>query len=132
MKEHVFRLEGGALLKESIELYCKNNGIQSGILLTCVGSLSHVNMRLANATKFYESSHNYEIVSLVGTISQGEAHIHISISDEMGRVLGGHLSTKCTVYTTAEIAIGELEDYEMKREMDTRTGYKELVVSKKN
>lgn len=131
MKEHVFRLEGGMLLRESIEKYCKEHDIQSGIVLTCVGSLRHVHFRLANAKKFYKSTHNYEIVSLVGTISNGEAHIHISVSDEFGKVLGGHLCEGCIVYTTAEIALGELEDYKFKREMDNKSGYDELVVEKK-
>ena len=131
MREHVFRLVNGDNLKESIQQYCIDNSISSAIVLTCVGSLRYVRIRLANAQNFYTAENHYEIVSLVGTISQGQAHIHISISDENGNVIGGHLSDGCVVYTTAEIALGELEDYELKREMDETTGYKELVVSKK-
>lgn len=131
MKEHVFRLANGDSLKESIQQYCLDHSISSAVILTCVGSLKHVHIRLANASKFLEKEENVEIVSLVGTISKGQAHIHISVSDENGYVFGGHLSDGCLVYTTAEIALGELEDYELKREMDETTGYKELVVSKK-
>lgn len=131
MKEHVFRLVNGDNLKESIQQYCLDNSISSAAVLTCVGSLRYINIRLANAKNFYTCENNYEIVSLVGTISEGQAHIHISVSDENGHVIGGHLSDGCVVYTTAEIVLGELEEYTLKREMDEVTGYKELVVSKK-
>lgn len=131
MKEHVFRLKCGDKLKESIQQYCIDNQISSAVILTCVGSLKYVHIRLANAKNFLDKEEYFEIVSLVGTISQGEAHIHISISDANGHVLGGHLSDRCIVYTTAEIVLGELEDYDLRREMDETTGYKELSVSKR-
>ncbi|MBQ9988085.1 MAG: DUF296 domain-containing protein, partial [Erysipelotrichales bacterium] len=83
---------------------------------------------LAEAVEFLEVEAHYEIVSLTGTLSTEGLHLHISVSDKEGRVWGGHLSDGCVIYTTAEIVLGELEQYTFTREMDENTGYKELVV----
>ncbi len=74
----------------------------------------------------------FEIVSLVGTLSDKKCHLHISLSDGNGKVIGGHLKKGCTIYTTAEIVIGELPGLELTRETDESTGFVELVVNKLN
>lgn len=70
----------------------------------------------------------FEIVSLVGTLSQG-GHLHISLSDADGHVIGGHVMGDLIVYTTAEIMAGECCDAMFTREPDSDTGYDELVVN---
>ena len=57
-------------------------------------------------------------------------HIHISLSDVDLNVIGGHLKDGCLVNVTAEIVLGEFEDYEFGREFDESTGYKELTIKK--
>lgn len=47
MKIHVLRLISNQDLKLSIEKYIKENQIQAGIILTCVGSLKKATIRLA-------------------------------------------------------------------------------------
>lgn len=79
--------------------------------------------------KTYEG--HYEIISLVGTIS-ANGHLHGSLSDKDGHVIGGHIVGDLFVYTTAEIVIGECSALKFKREHDYQSGYKELVVEKKN
>lgn len=69
-----------------------------------------------------------EIVSLVGTLSDG-GHLHVSLSDAQGVVIGGHLLGDMVVFTTAEIVIGECEQVTFKRELDPRTGFGELTVN---
>ena len=69
-----------------------------------------------------------EIVSLVGTLSPDGEHLHVAISDGAGRTIGGHLLEGSLVYTTAEIAVGELDGLAFSRETDPRTTYGELVV----
>ncbi|CAN0531674.1 unnamed protein product, partial [Ectocarpus sp. 8 AP-2014] len=70
----------------------------------------------------------FEICSLVGTLSPEGLHLHASLADEKGALCGGHL-VRATVHTTAEIVIGVASSLEFSREMDPRTGFKELVVS---
>lgn len=69
-----------------------------------------------------------EIVSLVGTLTAEGGHLHLAVADAEGRVFGGHLVEGCTVYTTAEIAIGDLEHLKFVRVVDAETGYKELEI----
>ena len=52
----------------------------------------------------------------------------ISLSDENLATIGGHLKDNCLVNVTAEIVLGEFEDYEFGREFDENTGYKELTI----
>lgn len=71
---------------------------------------------------------DFEIVSLVGTVSTNGTHLHMSFSDNEGTVRGGHLKEGTIVHPTAEIVIGIDEDVVMTREMDEETGFTELVV----
>ena len=70
----------------------------------------------------------FEIVSLVGTLA-GSGHLHTSLADAKGAVLGGHVVGDMVVFTTAEIVIGECEQITFKRELDPRTGFGELTVN---
>ena len=72
---------------------------------------------------------NFEIVSLIGTLSQDGNHTHISVSDNLGHTIGGHLKKGCIIHTTAEIVIIELKKFNFSREFDHQTGFKELVIN---
>jgi predicted DNA-binding protein with PD1-like motif len=57
----------------------------------------------------------------------------MSISDEDGKTLGGHLGPGCKIYTTAEIVLAAFEDVIYKRELlENDSGYEELVVKAKS
>ena len=129
MKELAFRLQKGDDLKACIEKACEN--INTGIVLSGVGSIYHAYFRLAQAKEFFDKDEDYEIVSLNGTISNGKAHIHIAISDNKGIVVGGHLEKGCLVNTTCEIVIGVLEEYESVRNYDKNTGFDEIGFKRK-
>lgn len=73
---------------------------------------------------------NFEIVSLVGTLQgSGECHLHISLADKDGKVIGGHVVGGCEIFTTAEIVLGAMSGFCFDRVFDDRTGFKELVVN---
>lgn len=75
----------------------------------------------------------FEIVSLVGTLqASGECHLHLSIADKSGKVIGGHMMDGCLVNTTAEVVIGALSGLQFFREFDEATGFKELCVAREN
>lgn len=130
---HVFRLMPGQDLYQEIEKYVKDKQIKAGFIMTCVGSLQQINIRLANATDFLKENKHYEITSLVGCISCNDRmHLHISISDEFGKTFGGHLGKEGNlVFTTAEIVIGELPQINFTKEFCKESGWDELKIEKK-
>ena len=129
MKAHAFRLDPGADLRKEIDKYVLEKKIKAGIILTCVGNLKKATIRMADEriTNTYEGT--YEIVSLVGTLEEGNSHLHIAISDKEGKVIGGHLKNDSIVGITAEVVIGEIDKIRFHRKYDKQTGFKELVVS---
>ena len=122
-----FRLTKGMDLKEEIEKYSINNNI-SGVLISSVGCLNKLVIRLADGESILKKDGNFEIVSITGTLSPDGVHIHISVSDEFGNTIGGHLKNGCIVNTTAEICLIVFDNIKFGRKFDETTGYDELVV----
>ena len=131
MKTFAFRLLSGQDLKKELTSFTKENNIQAGFILTCVGCLKQATLRLADENIVKNFEQKFEIVSLVGTLCQDGVHLHISLSDANGNTVGGHLMVGCLIYTTAEIIVGELEDVVFSRKADSVTGFRELIVEKK-
>jgi uncharacterized protein len=132
MKTIIFRFKPGADLKSSIEEMVRQQDIKAGFIVTCVGGLEQAVVRMAGAKPDAQDirtfKDDFEIVSLVGTVSTNGTHLHMSFSDKEGIVHGGHLKEGTIIHPTAEIVIGINEEVEMKREMDEETGFTELVV----
>jgi hypothetical protein len=128
MQNYTFRLKPGQDLFDSIEDFVSEKRIEAGCVLSGVGSLTHATLRLANRDFYSEYDSHFEIVSITGTISIYGSHLHISISDEDGKTIGGHLESGCRIYTTAEIVIAVFNDVIYKRELTEDSGYDELVV----
>ena len=131
MRELSCRLKRGSDLKETIEKICIDNNVDTAVILSGVGCLYQIRIRLAKAEGFLEDGNDYEIVSLNGTVSKGQAHIHIALSDETGKTVGGHLSEGCLVNTTCELVMGVLEEYSSERQYDQETGYDEICFVRK-
>lgn len=129
---HAFRLHPGQDLKQQILTFAKEQHIQAGYIITCVGSLQKATLRLANQPNTQSWNNKFEIVSLVGTFGADcGAHVHLSISDSTGRTIGGHLTEGNLIYTTAELVVGELTDVTFTRKLDSMTTYNELFIEKK-
>jgi predicted DNA-binding protein with PD1-like motif len=128
MKVHVFRLKPHDDLRRKIREFANEYNIAAAVIVTCVGSLEQFNLRFANQTIPTQGKGHFEIVSLTGTVSASSLHLHIAIADENGRVTGGHLMDENFVYTTAEIALLELNNTEFIREIDPTYGYHELII----
>ena len=128
LRTYALRLRPGQDLRRELESFAKAQKLQAGLVLTAVGSLTKAALRLADQSEATEFEGKFEIVSLVGTLSPDGAHLHVALSDKTGRTVGGHLVEGCTVYTTVELVIGEVEGVRFTREQDAQTGYKELRV----
>lgn len=125
---HAFRLIRGNDIKKEIITYCQKKNIEAGVIVSAVGCIKHLHIRLAEANDYIDKDENYEIVSITGTVSKDAAHIHISVSDNTGKTIGGHLKEGTIVDTTCEVVVHELEDYIFTREPDSVTGYNELSI----
>lgn len=142
---HCFRLRPGDNLMPSLKQAASiilsripNQLCGSAFVITAVGSLQEVTLRLANASRTDGQDGNgencikrypnkrFEIVSLTGTFSRDDGcHIHLSLSDAEGNTVGGHLIDG-VVFTTVEVVLGTADGVKFVREMDKETGYKEL------
>jgi predicted DNA-binding protein with PD1-like motif len=131
MQFHTFRLKPGQDLFDEIEAFVIVKNIEAGCILSSVGSLTHVTLRLANQSHYNEYEGHFEILCLNGTVSTHGPHLHLTISDGEGQTIGGHLVSGCKIYTTAEIVIADFEDVIYKREFAEDSGFEELVVYKK-
>lgn len=95
MKQMTVRLKPGQLLKEEMEKIAVTESVNAGVLLSVVGGLKNAVLRMPGSTpedqKVKKWDGPFEIVSGTGAISKDGCHIHISVSDCDGNVLGGHL-----------------------------------------
>ena len=90
MEVHAFRLTPGEDLKKALCAYAASRKLRASFVLTCVGSLSAVTLRLANSARDGKNEvvsldERFEIVSLTGTLSANGAHLHVSIADFAAR-----------------------------------------------
>lgn len=129
VRVYVLRLSPGDDPKVKLQTFVTENKLSAAVILSAVGSLTKAVIRYANAENATTLTGHFEIVSLSGTLSSTSgSHLHLSVSDHVGKTLGGHLMDGSTVFTTLEISLGALPDLEFKREVDPLTTYKELKV----
>lgn len=129
MVAHVFRLLPDSDLYGEIISYLKKNNIKAACIISCVGSLKKINLRTATGNDFLQIQDNFEIVSLVGSVSMERCHIHISLSDKDGKAFGGHLMRQGNiVFTTAEIVLGVFEQLNFSEEFCNKSGWPELSI----
>lgn len=125
---YALRLVPGTDVLDAVQDFVRVNGLQAVALVTVVGSLTDAVIRYANQPDGTRSSGHFEIVSMVGTIEPTGAHVHLSLSDGSGRMFGGHMLSGCLVYTTAEIVLAHLKDFEFTRVPCAQSGYEELTI----
>lgn len=126
----VTRLQPGSDLREEIQRWAANQSIEAAVLLSAVGSLSTVSVRLAGAQGNFVDSRPWELLSLQGTINYKGLHLHVAVADNQGNTIGGHLMSGCIVRTTIELAIQELHGVRFNREIDPSTGFRELQIAR--
>ena len=122
------RLTRGQDLKLSIQELVNQHQVSAGTIASCVGCVSTINLRLANADQTLQIDAPFEIVSVMGTLTPNHQHIHISVADEQGKVIGGHLLEGTLIATTAELILHTYPELAFSREHDESTGYTELVI----
>ena len=130
-KIHVFRVKPKQELVTEVLRYCKAHSITSGVIIGIIGSAedARMNFLMELPGKYVPVDYTgpMEIACAQGSIALKNedliAHIHIQLSKK-DMSWGGHL-VKATVFSTAEVVIGEL-DVQLRRHIDSHTGLAEL------
>jgi predicted DNA-binding protein with PD1-like motif len=122
------RLTPGQDLRTALEAIFIEHEWNAAFVLQGIGSLRVANVRYAGAKHATEIQGDLEILTLAGSLSPDGAHLHISVADAQGRVVGGHVASGCIVRTTAELLIAFLPEYRFVRAADPHTGFSELLI----
>lgn len=122
------RLSPGDDLRAALDAALAASGAQAAFVVAGIGSLREARLRLAGLDVPRHLVGDLEILTLAGTLGPDGSHLHASVADAQGRVLGGHVAPGCLVRTTAEILLALLDDVRFAREHDARTGYAELAI----
>ena len=126
---YALRLLPGEEVFSRLRAFVQQHHIQAGWIAGCTGSLSNVALRFAGQDQTALLNGIYEVISLNGTLELAGEHLHLSLSDPQGAMLGGHMMPGCTVRTTLELVIGELTSVAFSRQPCAVSGYDELVIS---
>ena len=122
------RLSPGDDLRAALDHAFRARGLSAAYVLQGIGSLSVARIRYAGRDDASELHGDPEILTLAGTLSAQGPHLHMSVADADGRVIGGHVAPGCIVRTTAEVIVVNLPGERYTREHDAATGFAELVI----
>jgi len=115
-------------LRSALQSILADYKVSAAFVLQGIGSLSTARIRFAGMSEATELHDDLEILTLAGSLSPDGVHLHMTVSDAQGRVLGGHVAPGCIVRTTAEILLALLPEHQFSRAPDAQSGWDELVV----
>jgi predicted DNA-binding protein with PD1-like motif len=118
----------GVDLRAALDAVLAGHRVSAGFVLNGIGSLSVARIRFAGLPEAAELHGDFEILTLGGSLSAGGPHLHMSVADARGNVIGGHMGPGCIVRTTAEVLVALLPEFDFGREQDPATGYPELTI----
>lgn len=129
MKPYLLRLKPNQDIKLELLRYAQERNIKTASIVSAVGSVSSMKVRIADGETIVSDDQNREVLSLSGTLINGKIHAHIGAISTRMDVFGGHLMEGSIVHTTMEITLLDLsEDVQAERIFDSETGYDELNV----
>ena len=129
---YIVRIDRGEEIVKAVNDICREENITLGSL-SGLGAVDSAKLGLYSLEKreyiVNKFEGEYEITSLVGNITTKDGvpyiHMHMTISDITGAVMGGHLSEVC-VAVTCEIVIRTAEGT-IEREPDPAIGINMMV-----
>ncbi|MDA1001040.1 MAG: DNA-binding protein [bacterium] len=118
---------------------CKEKGVKAGVIVSAAASLQKAVLR--NVWQFPDPfpindecriftplNGPLELLQMSGNITQtekGEPYLHAHVTISLGRpeatCFGGHLVEGCTIFSTCELIVAELEDVALMRLLDKHT-----------
>ncbi len=107
--------------------------IKSGYILMGIGMLKDAEIGYFGGSEYFTKvlEEPHELVSMQGSISTKDEtiiHIHCSLAGPDHTLLGGHLN-KGTVNVINEILIKKVDEIELGRNLNPKTGLKELFIN---
>ena len=115
-------------LRGALETLLSEHKASAAFVLQGIGSLGVAWIRFAGMSEPTRLRGDMEILTLSGSLSHDGAHLHMTVADAQGRVLGGHVGHGCIVRTTAEILVALLPEHRFSRAPDPESGCNELVI----
>lgn len=125
----IMRLIPGQELLTEIRSFVVQTSLKAGFIASVVGSLSQIALRYAGCSETFLCEGCFEVISISGTLDEKGEHLHLSVANQQGQMLGGHIMEGCIVRTTLELVIGKLPDVIFSREQCLISGYPELKIS---
>ncbi len=130
METVVVALDPGEDLLKVIEDAIEREKISDGVVISGIGSLAKIHYHIVDPgtekpwkDTFIEKEGTIEVMALQGLIADGEAHLHITASQN-DAAYGGHLEHGSIILTLGEVVILRL-DQPMERRMNAM-GYGQL------
>ncbi|MCL5803779.1 MAG: DUF296 domain-containing protein [Candidatus Thermoplasmatota archaeon] len=126
------KLESGENLFDDLREITRKYSVRSGMVVWGIGMFSRSDIGYFNGKEYEHKIIETpgEVVSFHGSISETEPtfHIHASLALPGHNVTGGHLFD-ATVNPLLEIEILKLNSVHINRELNSRSGLKEMKVS---
>jgi uncharacterized protein len=127
-RSYIFRIPKGEDLIEALQNFCHDNQIKCGII-NALGAVSSATCSFYDQKKKKYAKNTiqkpFEILNLTGNVSimddRPMIHAHITLADEEGKFLGGHLMAGTKVFA-CEVFIQELVGAPKVRKSDKQTG----------
>jgi len=98
------KLDAGSDPRQRLEQEARTRGA-TGFVVSSVGNLSRTVLRFPGRPQPTVLEGELEIISLTGSVDPHGVHLHLSVSDGEGRVIGGHLEAGSRVHSGADILV---------------------------
>ena len=120
-RRFMLKISQGECLVEKLQAFAAETGVKTAVILSAVGSVSHVRYRGIKAgaklpitpprISVHEVEGPLELLGLEGNIvpndkGESDCHLHILMAKSSGEVLGGHLFD-ARVFASCEIVLSE-------------------------
>jgi len=122
------RLNPGDDVRCALEDLVRGSESSSAFVISGIGSLVDARLRFAGEADESLIAGPLEILSIAGSMTTDGAHLHMAVSDSTGRVSGGHAGYGNIVRTTVEAVLVVLPAWQLTRQFDAATGFKELSI----
>ena len=129
----VLKLDDGEDLFENLNKAIEMFDIRSGFVLLGIGMLKEMEIGFfgGNEYSWKRLEEPHELIALHGSISTKDEviiHLHCGLANSDHEIIGGHLKA-AKVCVINEILIKKLDDVELGRNLNPRTGLKELYIA---
>ncbi|UPM44293.1 PPC domain-containing DNA-binding protein [Halocatena salina] len=125
----IVRLDRGDKALESIERACTEHDIDTGAVVTGIGTFSTLHIHYVDRTELPDDQADrnvdlelqgaWEVTDINGIIADGEPHLHVTAFDGE-RTVGGHLEAGCEINVLGEVTIRKLPGLSLERQPDER------------